>query len=109
MSYEDVERVEEACRRLLASGKPVTFTAVAQSAGIGRATLYRREELRAVVEEHRARAHEALTLSGLAVEVDQLRTAVDAVASKVRRHEELLRRVDQKNHRKRPRRKARGN
>lgn len=86
-------RVEAACTQLTQAGQPVTFNAVAGRAGIGRATLYRHPELRAIVEEHRARAREAHTLSGLAREIDDLRTALDAVASKVRRHDETLRRL----------------
>jgi hypothetical protein len=92
MSNDHVRRVEKACQKLVASGSAVTFTAVAGSAGIGRATLYRRPELRAIVDEHRSRAREAHTLSGLAVEVDQLRASLEAVAAKVRRHDEVLRR-----------------
>lgn len=59
----------------------------------GRATLYRRPELRAVVDEHRARARDAHTLSGLTTELQQLRTAIEAVADTVRRHEVTLRRL----------------
>ena len=38
--------------------------------GIGRATLYRRPELRAIIEEHRRHGRDALTLTGLTVEID---------------------------------------
>jgi len=38
-------------------------------------------------------SREALTLSGLAVEVDQLRRGLEAVAARVRHHEEVLRRL----------------
>ena len=59
-------RVEAACAELLAAERtPITFDAVAARAGIGRATLYRRPELRAVIEEHRQQARDALTLTGL--------------------------------------------
>jgi hypothetical protein len=88
-----VIRVEDACARLTADGKPITADAVATLAGIGRATLYRRPELRALIEEHRQQAREALTLTGLAVQIDQLRDSLEAVASNVRRHEEQLRRL----------------
>jgi hypothetical protein len=88
-----VIRVEEACARLAADGKPITADAVAALAGIGRATLYRRPELRALIEEHRQRARDALTLTGLAVQIDQLRDSLEAVAGNVRRHEEQLRRL----------------
>ncbi len=94
MSDELPRRVEQACTELLAAGAEITFDAVAARAGVGRATLYRRPELRALVEEHRLRSREALTLSGLAVEIDQLRTGLQALAGKVRRHEEALRRLE---------------
>ena len=87
------ERVEQACSELLTAGEPITFDAVARGAGIGRATLYRRPELRVLVEEHRQQARDALTLTGLAVQIDQLRIALEAVAGNVRRHEEQLRQL----------------
>jgi hypothetical protein len=86
-------RVEQACRQLLTDGAEVTFGEVATRVGIGRATLYRRPELRAIVEEHRQRGRDALTLTGLQVQIDQLRAALEAVAAKTRRHEEELRRL----------------
>lgn len=91
MTADIAQRVEAACRELLAAGEPITFDAVATHACIGRATLYRRLELRAIIEEHRRHARDALTLTGLAVQIDQLRNALDAVAGNVRRHEEQLR------------------
>jgi len=92
MSGSLTERVELACQELAAASAPITFDAVADLAGVGRATLYRRVELRAVVEEHRQQTREALTLTGLTVQIDQLRATLEAVAAKVRRHEEELRR-----------------
>jgi hypothetical protein len=88
-----VIRVERACAQLTAEGTPITAEAVAALAGIGRATLYRRPELRALIEEHRQQTREALTLTGLAVQIDQLRSSLEAVAGNVRRHEEQLRRL----------------
>ena len=93
MTASLTECVEQACRELAATNAPITFTAVADLAGIGRATLYRRPELRAVIEEHRQHTREALTLTGLAVQLDQLRTGLEAVAAKVRRQEEELRKL----------------
>jgi Family of unknown function (DUF6262) len=90
---DTLTRVETACGELTATGQPITFTAVAERARVGRATLYRRPELRAVVDEHRARARDAHTPSGLTTELQQLRTAIEAVADTVRRHEETLRRL----------------
>jgi AcrR family transcriptional regulator len=87
------QRVEDACAALLAAGQPVAFDEVATRAGIGRATLYRNPDLRALVEEHRARGREAHTLTGLTNEITHLRIALDTLATKVRRHEEQLRRL----------------
>jgi hypothetical protein len=86
-------RVEDACAELVLTGQPVTFDTVADRAGLGRATLYRNPDLRAVVEEHRARGREAHTLSGLANEIAHLRIAVETLAATVRRHEDDLRRL----------------
>lgn len=87
------QRVEDACAALLAADQPVAFDEVATRAGIGRATLYRNPDLRAIIEEHRARGREAHTLTGLATEIEYLRIALDALATTVRRHEEQLRRL----------------
>ena len=85
--------VEDACAALILAGQPVTFDEVATRTGLGRATLYRHPDLRAVIEEHRTRGREAHTLSGLSAEIAHLRTALDAIATTVRRHEEELRRL----------------
>jgi hypothetical protein len=89
-------RVEQACRDLLTTGQPVTTTEVAARTGIGRSTLYRHPELRALISEHRQQHQDALTLTGLAVQIDQLRTGIEALAAKVRRHEEQLRRLSRR-------------
>jgi AcrR family transcriptional regulator len=85
-------RVEQACQDLLAAGQPATIAEVAARSGIGRSTLYRHPELHAVIEDHRQHQRDALTLTGLAVQIDQLRKGLEALAAKVRRHEEQLRR-----------------
>lgn len=91
MSAQLLDRVEQACAQINDAGTPLTFTAVAARVGISKATLYRRPELRAVIEEHRSRDRDAHSLTGLVVELDQLRHGLEAVAAKVRRHEEVLR------------------
>jgi AcrR family transcriptional regulator len=87
-------QVEAACAQLAAAGQPVTFAEIAARAQISRTTLYRRADLRAVIEEHRARGRDATTLSVLAIQIDQLRRSLEAVAARVRRHEETLRRLE---------------
>jgi hypothetical protein len=91
-----LDKVERACRDLAAAGQPITFTAVAERTQLSRTTLYRNPDLRAVVEEHRTRAADARSLSGLATEIAHLRTAMQAVAERVKRHEERLRDLERR-------------
>jgi hypothetical protein len=98
MSDNTLRQVEQACIDLLDTGEQVTFTAVAAKTGLARTTLYRNQRLRTVVDEHRARQVEARTLSGLTSEIAHLRTALDAVAATVRRHEEQLRKLERRPH-----------
>ena len=98
---DTLARVEQACADLLQKGEPVTFTTVASAAGISRTTLYRDPTLRMVVEEQRTHSHDPRTMSGLVSEIGHLRIAVEALAERVRRHEEQLRRLELP-----PRRKA---
>jgi hypothetical protein len=92
--YDELARVEAACAELAAAGQPVTFSQAAAIASISRTTLYRRPDLRALVDDHRARGRDATTLTGLIVQIDQLRRSLEAVAERVRHHEEQLRRID---------------
>jgi len=94
--HDQLARVEAACTELAAAGQTVTFNQVAVLAGISRTTLYRRADLRALVDEHRARGSDATTLTGLTVQIDQLRRSTEALAARVRRHEEQLRRLERK-------------
>jgi hypothetical protein len=97
MTTDDlVARVEAALRALAAVDQPVTFTAVAEQAGLARATLYRNPTLRALVEEHRLGQVDTRSLSGLSTEIGQLRTALEAVAERVRGHEERIRRLERR-------------
>ena len=86
--------VEAVCAELTAAGQPVTFAEVAARAQISRTTLYRRADLRAVIDEHSTRGHDATTLTSLTVQIDQMRRSLEAVAAKVRRHEETIRRLE---------------
>lgn len=91
---ETLAKIERTCAELLEQGELVTFTSVAATAGISRTSLYRDQTLRAVIEEHRTRSRDPRTMSGLISEVGHLRTAVEALADRVRHHEEQLRRLD---------------
>lgn len=95
-SPDRTARTEQACAELAAAGQPVTFTAVAARAGVGRATLYRDPALRALIDGHRRDAASAGTLTGLADDITALRTAIEAVAARVRRHEEQIRQLNRK-------------
>jgi hypothetical protein len=86
--------VEAALAQIAKADQSVTFSLVAITAGVARATLYRDPTLRALVEEHRARQHEAGTFSGLNAEIGHLRTAVEGIATRVRQQEERLRRLE---------------
>jgi hypothetical protein len=92
-SATTLNRVERACAQLHRDGQPVTFTAVAAATGLGRTTLYRDPTLRAVIDQHRHRAATGGTLTGLTDEIATLRTALEAIATRVRHHEEQLRRL----------------
>lgn len=50
----EITRVEAACADLAAAGQPVTFKQVAARARVSRTTRYRRPDLRAVIDDHRA-------------------------------------------------------
>jgi Family of unknown function (DUF6262) len=88
-----LNRVERACAQLRHDGQPVSFTAIAARTGLGRTTLYRNPTLRAVIDQHRHRTTTNDTLTALTDEIATLRTALDALATRVRRHEEQLRRL----------------
>ncbi|TDE60277.1 hypothetical protein E1295_00035 [Nonomuraea mesophila] len=83
--------VRDACADLIRAGEHVTFTAIAARIGLSRTTLYRRRDLRQIIEQHRDSDGETLTLTGVATQIDQLRQALEAIAANVRRHEEHLR------------------
>jgi hypothetical protein len=90
----EMTRIEAACAELAAAGQPVTFTQVAARTQLSRSTLYRRPDLRAVIDDHRARGSGASTLAYLSTQIDQLRHGLEAVAAKVRRHEETIGRLE---------------
>ena len=95
--HDHLTRAEAACAELAATGQPNTFTAIAMLARISRTTLYRRTDLRAVIDEHRTRGQDASTLTSLTsltVQIDQIHRSLEAVAAKVRRHEETIRRLE---------------
>lgn len=97
-TIDTLTRVERACATLRHDGQPVTFTGIAAATGLGRSTLYRNTTIRALIDQHRAQAATSGTLTGLTDEIATLRTALDALAARVRHHEEQLRRLTGRKH-----------
>ena len=93
---DNIELVEAACAELAQQDQPITFTLVAENTGISRTTLYRNPQLRAIVDEHRHHTHDRRTLTGLSAEISHLRTALEAIADRVREHEERLRQLERR-------------
>jgi len=91
MTNPRTQRVRTACEDLLAAGRDVTFTAVADNSQISRATCYRDRELRAIIETYRSRHGDTLTLTSLADQIDNLTQALEVLADRVRRQDEELR------------------
>lgn len=87
-----LNRVERACTELRRDNEPITFTAVATYAELSRSTPYRNPALRAVVDHHRGDTSDG-TISAITDEITTLRTAVNALAARVRTHDEQLRRL----------------
>jgi len=71
--HDQLTRVETACAELAATGQPITFKEIAARAQISRTTLHRRADLRTVIDEHRTRGQDASSLTGLTVQIGQLR------------------------------------
>lgn len=87
------QQVEDACADLITANRPITFNDIAARTSIPRATLYRNPELRAIIDEHRAHERQASTLTGLSIQIEHLRTTLDAIAETVQRHEDELKRL----------------
>lgn len=84
-------QVERACIHLAHDGALVTFTAIADATGLARSTLYRNKDLRAVIDRHRHTTSGPIT--AISDEIATLRTIINELSTKVRSHEEQLRRI----------------
>lgn len=91
MTDTPTQRVRAACEQLLSQGHDVTFNAVAAASGISRATCYRDRDLRTIIDAYRTRHGELITITNLADRIDNLTQTVEALATKVRHHEEQIR------------------
>jgi len=91
------QQVEQALTDLHHAGTRVSIAAVAKHTSIGRATLYRqprthRPDPRAPHSYgHRTHTGTDLTLTGLNTDIAHLRLGIEALAERVRHHEERLR------------------
>lgn len=93
---DKINRVRDACDQLTQAAQTITFDAVADATNISRATLYRRRELREIVERYRDPTGQQISITRLADQIDQLRDSLEAVADRVRHHEEQLRQLKNK-------------
>lgn len=96
-----LDSVETACVDLTTAHTKITFAAVAKQTGISRTTLYNHPELRAVIDEHRHRPSDPRTITSLTHEIRHLRTAIEAIADRVRQHEERLHHLEDRQPRQR--------
>lgn len=83
--------VEAACQELADDGEAVSFTAVSERARIGRATLYRNPELRALVQAYRDQTAQRGTLNGIQADLSYLRSELERLSATVGRHDRQLR------------------
>jgi hypothetical protein len=89
-STETLAKVERPCADLLQNGDEVSLTSGAALSGISRTSLYRGWTMHSVVAGDRTHSHDPRTIFGLASEGGHLRTAVEALAERVRHHDERL-------------------
>lgn len=91
------ERIEAALRELAGQGARISITAVAARVGIPRSSLYRNAEARELI--HRRITETRLdSETNMAAEVTRLGKLVDALAARVRNHEERLRQLEGRPH-----------
>ena len=94
ISKETLRKVDRACSEIVALGQVVTFAEVSRRANVTRNSLYRHPELRQTVEGYRTISRRSHTFVELSAQVEELRALVDAVATKVRHHEEQIRHLN---------------
>lgn len=95
MSKETLAKVDQACAEIVALDQVVTFAEVSRRAKVTRNSLYRNPELRQMVEDYRTISKRSHTFIELSAQVEELRDLIDAVATKVRHHEEQIRHLNQ--------------
>lgn len=70
-------------RHCAVTGPQSKWVGIAELSGFSRTTLYRNQQLRAIVEEQRNHVHDRRTLTGLSAEIGR-RIVLEAVADRVR-------------------------
>ena len=85
--HNNDDKVEDAGAAIILAGQPVTFNDVAGRTGLGRATLYRNPDLRAIIEEHRP-GQGSTHPRPASREIAHLRSRWRPSPATVRRHEE---------------------
>ncbi len=91
------ERVEAALRQLTGQGARISITAVAAHAGIPRSSLYRNAAARDLIHRRIAETRPD-SEKNMALEILRLSTLVEALAARVRNHEERLRHLEGRPH-----------
>jgi hypothetical protein len=74
-----------AIQQLQRQGQPVTFSTVAQSAGVSRGWLYRQDQIRDLISQQRARKPPATRLTAQRATADSLRQRLDAARAEITR------------------------
>ncbi len=89
MTPDRAEAVLAACAEIASTGESITFTQIVARTGISRATLYRHNKLRNIIEQHRQ--PKTPTLTELAAQVDQLRESLETIATRIGHHDKQQR------------------
>ena len=85
-THDTRRRAVEALRHLDANGDPVTFTSIAQAAGVSRAWLYRQPDLRAEIDRLRTPAHATAPVpSAQCASTDSLRQGLQTTLAEIQR------------------------
>ena len=74
-----------AIQQLQRQGRPVTFSAVAQSAGVSRGCLYRQDQIRDLISQQRSLKPPATRLTAQRATADSLRQRLDAARAQITR------------------------
>ena len=74
-----------AIEQLQRQGRPVTFSTVAQSAGVSRGWLYRQDQIRDLISQQRALKPPATPITAQRATADSLRQRLDAARAEITR------------------------